>query len=598
MCLFYNLIKHRVYVICSNYPLRLQTLDYVTSLGKLHHIWFKVSSSQANLFSLSFRFHSKYGVRLFNPGSPSSSTLPPSSNCGAGSTLGGGAGSGLPMTTTLMNGTKRSPVGGLDVYVHYAPADAAFAHQTLNDGLRSQYSLYLHHRDTDNPSAALGSASRVILVASNDYMLNEVSQDEMRTIMERMRQAGREKSVIVVVLNGAEKKHLKKCFNAECNFVRWSDPAFWKKLKFHLPDGPTGERTLRHSSTLTAATAQRGRLTQQQHGADYEDEMWTYMKGSESHSGQDSSLSTKSTTDNSNHTLPPHSMSMTVASGAPNSRRRPQQQHMSLKPKSISPPSGSARRGSQPQRRSATTARRHLVSNPLEDHYDSEYMSVVGAHESLAQRHVNPPLPEPIYHTLEPPSPPPEMEAEEERGRKSGKKKKKGKEDTVYINDELEVVYPKRGDQRRQPVNGTASTRLRNGGAIPLVYPSPSGSQQRHLLQMLQNGDDGDDEYADQEDEELLQNEFEFDDSQNSFDDMFGASSSRSQLGSCGVGGGGGGYVPSPAPGSMPRRPFDAGLGAHHQFQQQQPPLGNPRGHLGGTGANRAAAGKQPSYYI
>ena len=44
--------------------------------------------------------------------------------------------------------TARAPVPkSLDAYVHYAPTDAAFAHQTLGDGLRQHYSLHFHHSD-------------------------------------------------------------------------------------------------------------------------------------------------------------------------------------------------------------------------------------------------------------------------------------------------------------------------------------------------------------------------------------------------------------------------------------------------------------------
>jgi hypothetical protein len=474
----------------------------------------------------------------------------------------------------------------VDAYIHYAPADSAFAHQTLSDGLRAQYSLFLHHNDGRDASTALDIASRVVLVASNDYMLNEVAQDEMRTIMERMRQTGRDKCVIVVVLNDSEKRHLKKCFSADANYVRWSDPAFWKKLRYYLPEPSSGiggvgsgEKTIRQSSALTTSTS-----VPRTQNADYEDDMWTYLKGAGSgSSGQDSSLSTRSTTDNSNTTLPPPMNMSMVSTGATNSRRRPNN-NMSLKPKSTTATAGG--RSAAQQRRSATTARKHVLENPLENHYDGEYMSVVGSSDdTLARRHVNPPLPEPIYHTLEPPT-------EEANGVRKVKKKAGKNDSTVYINEELEVVYPKVAAVRGGVTNGTRGSRNtpQNG-----YFDANGGVGQQHFLQMLQNGvDDEDDCYADQEeDEELLQNELDFDVSQNSFDDVF--SSSRSQLGSCGAGGG---YVPSPAPGSMPRKQFTSGRQPQQprgQLQQQQTSrmangVGNTNGRMG--------VGKQPSYYI
>ena len=257
------------------------------------------------------------------------------------------------------------------------------------------------------------------------------------------------------------------------------------------------------------------------------------------------------------------------------------------------------------------------MENPLED----EYMSVVGAvaQGSLARRHgVNPPLPEPIYHTLEPPSSPNEDEVGSglERQSKRARRKKKGQgdggngngSDTVYINRELEVVYPRRGDLRRPspggPVNGSRS---RNGGPNASFSSSSASAavvgQQRQLIQMLQNvADFEEDDYADQEDEELLQSELEFDTSggQNSVDLGGISPCGRSHLG-------GGGYVPSPAPGSMPRRPSLKMAG--------QPPsvMSSPRGRYGGappmriadvstrspsSGALASATGKQAGYYI
>ena len=514
-----------------------------------------------------------------------------------------------------------SPVSkSIDAYVHYTPTDSAFAHQTLGDGLRQHYSLHFHHCDDGgggvDASSALEASSRVILVASNDYMLNDVAQDELRTILERMRGSGRERGVIVVVLTDSEKKHLKRHFGGDSALVRWNDPSFWKKLRFHLPEPSSngvGDQT--HLGVQTAAAFGTALAPRPRGQSDYEDDMWTYMKGAvsgsqQSHSsgGQDSSLSTRSTTDNSGTMPPPQSLhfptsttlSMAVmgserTAGTTNGRRRPPVATHSLRPgkSSVSPP-GARLVGGTHQRRSAS--RRHIVENPLED----EYMSVVGAVDqgSLARRHgVNPPLPEPIYHTLEPPSSPNEDEVGSglERQSKRARRKKKGQgdggngngSDTVYINRELEVVYPRRGDLRRPspggPVNGSRS---RNGGPNASFSSSSASAaavvgQQRQLIQMLQNvADFEEDEYADQEDEELLQSELDFDTSggQNSVDLGGISPCGRSHLG-----GGVGGYVPSPAPGSMPRRPSGKLAGQHSA-------MSTPRGRWGGAAAATAGA--------
>ena len=590
-----------------------------------------VSERESYLTIFFCRFHSKYGVRLLN--APLSSVPP--------STLGGGRGAVVHTMTSkaATAATARAPVPkSLDAYIHYAPTDAAFAHQTLGDGLRQHYSLHFHHSDGGvDASAALEASSRVILVASNDYMRNEVAQDELRTILERMRGGGLERGVIVVVLTDAEKKQLKRHFGGESALIRWNDASFWKKLRFHLPE-PTGNEGGDRGHTLEAfggaALAPRPRGQ-----SDYEDDMWTYMKGAvsgsqQSHSsgGQDSSLSTRSTTDNSG-TMPPQTMqlptsttlSMAVmgserAAGTASGRRRTPLATHSLRPgkSSVSPPGARLIGGTQ-QRTSAP--RRHIVENPLEDACDAEYMSVVGAseHGSLSRRHgVNPPLPEPIYHTLEPPSSPNEDEVGsgfERQSKRANRRKRKGQGsggngggDTVYINRELEVVYPRRGDLRRPSQGAPAAiSSIRSRSGVPQVS---AGQQQRQLIQMLQNAADFDeDEYADQEDEELLQSELEFDTSggQNSVDLGGISPCGRSHLGGGGGGGGGGGYVPSPAPGSMPRRPSLKMAG--------QPPsvMSSPRGRYGGappmriadvstrspsSGALASATGKQAGYYI
>ena len=160
-------------------------------------------------------------------------------------------------------------------------------------------------------------------------------------------------------------------------------------------------------------------------------------------------------------------------------------------------------------------------------------------------------------------------------------------------------------------------SRSRNGGpnasASSSAAAAAAAGQQRQLIQMLQNAADfGEDEYADQEDEELLQSELDFDTSggQNSVDLGGISPCGRSHLG----GGGGGSYVPSPAPGSMPRRPSAVGSG---KLVAQQAVMSSPRGRYGaptaGAGQIRiadvparspssralaAAAAKQAGYYI
>ena len=156
------------------------------------------------------------------------------------------------------------------------------------------------------------------------------------------------------------------------------------------------------------------------------------------------------------------------------------------------------------------------------------------------------------------------------------------------------------------PANGTRS---RHGVPNASSSPAAAAGQQRQLIQMLQNAADfEEDEYADQEDEELLQSELDFDTSggQNSVDLGGISPCGRSHLG------GGGSYVPSPAPGSMPRRPSAVGTG---KLVGQQSLMSSPRGRYGAATAsagpvriadvsarspssNALAAAKQAGYYI
>lgn len=470
-----------------------------------------------------------------------------------------------------------------DAFVHYTLTDSVFLQQNLLPQLESEagpcrgYRLFLRHRDfpslqsrslTEAFDHVVENASRVLVVASSDYLTSDACRSELAILREKLALRKRASNVIVVSLSG-DKKRVRQAVGGGAAVLRWNDPSFWQKLRYQMPEASPVSSPGSFMAADIDPKAMIAAQHQHQHQgppglhqvggqfkSEYEDDMWTYVKGmnggmgmgvgvgnggvpnaggrssnssgsgSGNGNGQDSSLSTRSTTDNSNATLPLSSASPTsAAGGALLGPRRPLPptastlQHHKSANLIVNPMQAGGHttaRGFQQRARGGSTRHQQQQQHTdldlaqfqlplgLQHGSDSDYMSVsdslnrqqqrgdVDAGQRLYQ--------EPIYHTLEPEQAPKSL-----AGAKSG-----GKSDsTVYINADLEVVYPKTrpGQQQLQ-------------------------QQQR---QFLQPHDDLDD-FVD-EDEELLA-ETTTDD-----DGMFDLSRSRN-----------GSYVPSPAPGSFPRK--------------------------------------------
>lgn len=448
---------------------------------------------------ISIWFRSKYGIHLMERSNRRSMSGSDDTN-----TSGGGVGGG--------NGT----VGGIpighnqaqyDVYVHYNADDGLFVQQNLSPALPTR--SFLHHRDLRSKSRSLGDAieatldasASVLVLASRDYLNNEVCRNEFGLILDRMAVKIRLRHLIVVTVNAEDQMQIRNVVPRDCHQLSVNDDSFRSKLRQIVTKN-------RETALITPLRVMNGVGKHQQH-QDYvaaDDDMWTYLKGVNSASssttgGQDSSVSTRST-DNSN-TLP-SSNSMNQPGSKRLSTLQPHKSNLIVNPMDMQNRSMTSQKlGHLPGSRS----KGRIVENPLELslHSDSDYMSVS---DSLPKQQ------EPIYHTLEPPF----IETVLPK-----------KLDRVYINADLEVVYPR-----------------------------VSRPRQQHNL------DDFIEDFVD-EDDELLADELGTEN-----DSMYEDERQFSRNNS---------YVPSPAPGSMPRNRLASNTGSfspHSSISASQTSANNP----------------------
>ena len=469
--------------------------------------------------------------------------------------------------------------GGLFIYdclIHASPVDEEFVRQTIVTRLeaakRSPYRMcvYRHGTRTEDLRSGIDCSASVIVVASDSYVQHPKTQAELSSIADICNNDGkRGKTLLVIAMDAVTAKSVRRLLPAvkASNVLVWGTSDFWQKLMFKLPDPSC------HSESLNVEVGTDG--SDVDVVKKYDDEMWTYLKGAKvessllepsstsvvgtgsskdnfsgplqnSFSGPsgDSSLSTQST-DNSGGTL-----------SYGNKKRSATLNHSKTSPKGKSEmhtgeiPSattmlGGGRRSRDPQatswetsnRRRTTTASRksdaRVFENPLDkfdpgDRHvmlasDSDYMSV---NDSLLRpdhrrNNGNGNNNEPIYHTLEDDD---DLEQVSDRrtislgsSMTASAAKKDPNDSTVYINADLEVVYPPLPLARRDFVSDDDDDaefeHLLRGGSV---------TQQRHTFE--NNGDTDDcDEYENDDDR----------------DDLFQRHNS---------------YVPSPAPGSFPRR--------------------------------------------
>ncbi len=261
----------------------------------------------------------------------------------------------------------------------------------------------------------------------------------------------RSRNVVPLLIDSGDKKAARALFgNVEC--VTWrKDDAVLRHLRQRLapplppppPSGYSGQSLAAHSRTLRSAAAAAAAAVTAPRSADYEDDLWTYVRGSD----DSSSLNTGSTAAGSN--------------------------------------------GNATSTMPAKVNKSNVIVNPL-----GNSSRTLRSHDYVSVNDSQRTQEEPIYHTLEPSTPEPK----------------------IYINQDLEVVYPK---------------------LVPASHRQP-----HRLLQMLGERE----EFVDEDDELLAGNGGNFDD----LEDFHGS------------------YVPSPAPGSMPRRHHKSAAKQQPQPQQQQ----------------------------
>ena len=464
-----------------------------------------------------------------------------------------------------------------DCLIHASPVDEEFVRQTIVTRLeaakRSPYRMcvYRHGTRTEDLRSGIDCAASVVVVASDSYVQHPKTQAELSSIADICNDDGkRGKTLLVIAMDAVTAKSARRLLPAvkASNVLVWGTSDFWQKLMFKLPDPSCNSESL----NVDVGTG----------GSDvdvvkkYDDEMWTYLKGvkvesslqepssssvggtgsskdnfsgplQNSFSGPsgDSSLSTQST-DNSGGTLSygNKKRSATLNHSKTSPKGKSEMQNCEVPSATTMLGGGRRSRDAQPtswetnSRRRTTTASRksdaRVFENPLDKFdpsdrlaasmmlaSDSDYMSVNDSllrpdHRRNNVGNNN----EPIYHTLEDDD---DLEQVSDRrtislgSSATAAAKKDPNDSTVYINADLEVVYPPLPLARRDFVSDDDDDaefeHLLRGGSV---------TQQRHTF--ANNGDTDDcDEYENDDDR----------------DDLFQRHNS---------------YVPSPAPGSFPRR--------------------------------------------
>ena len=408
-----------------------------------------------------------------------------------------------------------------DAYIHYSLKDNVFVQQNMVSKL-SGCRLVLHHRDVSHDADAIDavvrSSEKVLLLASPEYMRSEVTQMELRIIMSKIVDA--KNKVIIVSLSSTDtKKKLRNLVaGSECTILRWNDSSFWTKLRNQLPRNHSF--CDKFSASLNDGSSEDRDMAKP---SDYEDDLWTYVQkssGGELHQqgNADSSISTRSTNADTSNATSNNTTTLPASLGQKDGRFRSNV---------IVNPIEAAATTNRFSGRNGPPIRAQLQPMPLSS-AESDYVSV---NDSLGRATM-----EPIYHTLEPPSPKIGARGTYTAGA-SGRRKKNSNNakdsSMVYINADLEVVYPRPSNLQmsgkrhnnmvaNQPVNRYIELLGERQGEL-------EGFEDKELLV--------DDEYEDTEgsNRAMFDDEFLFDNDQ------------------CG-------YVPSPAPQSF-------------QHSQNLPPL-------------------------
>ncbi|XP_005107956.1 toll-like receptor Tollo [Aplysia californica] len=145
-----------------------------------------------------------------------------------------------------------------DAFISYSSNDDEFVDTTLLPALERgdrHYRVCVHYRDfpvgaqiTDTIGSAIGKSSRTILLLSRNFLESEWCRFEFQMAHLHILREGAERLIIVLLEDIPEEMldpDLKVHMKAK-SFLRYSDPWFWEKLYFALPDVPEGGRADDH----------------------------------------------------------------------------------------------------------------------------------------------------------------------------------------------------------------------------------------------------------------------------------------------------------------------------------------------------------------
>lgn len=318
---------------------------------------------------------------------------------------------------TPVTGT-RQPQNNYDVLVHSSPVDEEFVRQTIVSRVETSRSpslrvcVHSNKGHTGSWQSLLDSSATALVVVSQSYMQQNYS--DISSLVDVC--SKQKKPVILVALDSATSKDLKLL--KPTVLLLWDTKSFWPSLMSALPKAANNK---------------------------YEEDMWTYLKADASLSGGpsgDSSLSTQST--DNGMTLPvvqKRSATLTGRGGASSQLYHHHQE--SLMVGVSSPATLHSRRMQQRQMAGA----KNIRENPLGPYSDYQRRR---QRQQQQQQHQNQQLSEePIYHTLD-----------EQQLPGGGGGDKSDSDVTVYINADLEVVYPTlplKEDQEDEELSGLLS---------------------------------------------------------------------------------------------------------------------------------------------
>ena len=523
------------------------------------------------------------------------------------------------VTTSLVNAAQQH----YSIMIHFSLSDKPFVYDTLapkmiSDLTPSEESSTLllqgekkrqicFQQQTDTKSKSEGKSMErnlmvsesVIVVASEHYMKTNNSNNELKTITERICTGPNKKPLVVIALESSTAQTLRHTTSLKAsNILVWGSPNFWQNVSRNLMTKyQTFNNNKLHNLSLSSPNKKKGMM-----GSD-DDEIWTYLKTNADHSsnGKDVICSDNSTNRLSMGTLKEnlntrgHQNSFEDKCynfNFPSSTLQLGKRKQYLRGNPIPSSTPTSRRTSHPdstettssvssKSRSPNTSKveshhtmfpsRNILENPFESHKperfshrkpppyptnqnhgvnsnsDSDYMSV---NDSLAPKN------EPIYHTLDDEQHQQHMSFNKPMGQIDPNDDQK-----VYINSALEVVYPTESLLRRQQQKLLELQRQHQ-------YLKQKQRDYQSLGLENDDLDDGEEEEVDEEFDELLGNNIEDGYTDEDQEDVYengddnsisyyrhGMAAIQRKPSTASTN-----YVPSPAPGSYPRNKPDRDL--------------------------------------